>query len=98
MSNASTAQISHGYRRAGSRGGGQWTSGRANGGGLPLPFSPDPDAFADGVALDGDADFADIIEDVPFEEIDSESEAVGEDNTDLSGVRRRTGTHFVNGQ
>ena len=81
---------------AGNSRGGQWTSGRTSGSGLSLPFGTDPDAFADAVALDGDADFADTIEDASFEE--TESEAVEEENTDLSSVRRRAGTYFVNGQ
>jgi hypothetical protein len=78
--------------------GGQWTSERTSGGGLLLPFDLDPEAFAEAGALDGDVDFVDIIEDAPFEEIDSESESLAEESEDLSSVRRRTGNHFVNGQ
>jgi hypothetical protein len=76
---------------AGNSRGGQWTSERTNGGGLPLPFDLDPEAFADAGALDGDVDFVDLIEDAPFEEIDSESESLAEESEDLSSVRRRTG-------
>jgi len=81
---------------AGNRDGGQWTSGSSDEGAATVfPFIlPDLDG------LQEEADFAllDEIDETYFEDFGLDSFIAEESEAEFSSTRRRSGTHFINGQ